>query len=102
MPSPPTDCRCGSTGSYVVNIALADAVVSDQRLCLTHGLTPRARLFDTTTGRVGELMDVTGSGDARRAWLRPVGGGQEWSTSVDSLRPAPPTITNEGDTCTDG
>src|SRR4051812_33043395 len=80
-------CPCGGTGAYTVNIPLADAVVSDLRLCLEHGLTPRARLLDTTTERVGELMDVTVA--SRRVWLRPVGGGREWSADIGSLRPAP-------------
>jgi hypothetical protein len=83
-------CPCGGTGAYAVDIPLADAMVSDLRLCLDHGLTPRARLLDTATGRTGELMEVTGKGHLRRAWLRPVTGGTEWSTSVGSLRPHTP------------
>jgi hypothetical protein len=86
-PSEPPHCRCGGTGAYIVMIALADAVVSDRRLCLDPGLKPRAPLLDTTTERVGELMEVTGNGPYRRAWLRPIGGGREWSTDVGSLRP---------------
>jgi hypothetical protein len=74
-----------------VDIPIADAVVSDRRLCLDHGLTPRALLVDNGTPdkRLGELMDVTGSDPHRRAHLRPVGGGREWSTDVENLRPAP-------------
>jgi hypothetical protein len=90
-PTPQPDaCPCNGSGAYTVTIPLADAIVSDRRLCLDHGLTPRARLLDTTTGRTGELMEVTGQGDLRRAWLRPVAGGTEWSTSVGSLRPHTP------------
>lgn len=87
----PASCRCRGTGAYVVNIPLADAVISDRRLCLIHGLTPRALLVDdgTPDKRLGELMDVTGSDPHRRAHLRPVGGGREWSTEIKNLRPAP-------------
>lgn len=87
----PAPCRCRGTGAYVVNIPVADAVVSDRRLCLDHGLTPRALLMDNATPdkRLGELMDVTGEDPDRRAHLRPVGGGCEWSTAVEDLRPAP-------------
>jgi hypothetical protein len=88
MQTAPSDCPCGGTGAYTVDIRLADAVVSDQRLCLKHGLTPRTQLLDTTTQRVGELMEVTGTDPYRRAWLRPVNGGREWDTHIDSLRPA--------------
>lgn len=85
----PTECPCKGTGAYVVDITLADAVVSDRRLCLDHGLTPRAKLLDTTTERVGELMEVITTSHGPRAFLRPPGGGREWSTSVGNLRPAP-------------
>lgn len=81
------ECCCGGTGAYTVEIKLADAVVSDRRLCLVHGLKPRARLLDIGTQRVGELMEVTGQDPYRRAWLRPVNGGKEWDTHVDTLRP---------------
>lgn len=80
-------CRCGGTGAYTVEIALADAVVSDRRLCPEHGLYRRARVLDTTTGRVGLLMDVITTSRGTRAYLRPPDGGKEWTTNVDSLRP---------------
>lgn len=82
------DCPCKGTGAYTVEIPLTDAVVSDRRLCLTHGLYHRARVLDTTTGRIGEVMDVISTSHGDRAYLRPSGGGKEWSTSVGSLRPA--------------
>lgn len=84
----PLPCRCGGTGAFTIDIKLADAVVSDRRLCLVHGLTPRRLLLDTSTQRVGELMEVTGTGPYRRAWLRPPNGGKEWDTHVGNLRPA--------------
>jgi len=80
-------CLCDGTGAYTVEIVLADAVVSDRRLCLVHGLTPRARVLDTTTGRVGVVMEVVSTSNGDRAFLRPPDGGIEWSTTVGSLRP---------------
>jgi len=80
------ECRCKGTGAYTVEVALADAVVLDERICLDHGLIHRAPLLDTTTGRVGELMDVALA--SHRVWLRPIGGGREWSADVGGLRPA--------------
>lgn len=86
-PTDPTHCRCGGTGAYTVEIALKDAVVSDRRLCLDHGLSRRARVYDTTTGRVGLVMDVIITSRGTRAYLRPPQGGREWTSGVDSLRP---------------
>jgi len=80
-------CRCKGTGAYTVEIALKDAVVSDRRLCLDHGLSRRARVYDTTTGRVGLVMDVIATSHGTRVYLRPPEGGREWATGVDSLRP---------------
>lgn len=82
-----TPCRCGGTGAYTVEIALKDAVVSDRRLCLEHGLSRRARVYDTTTGRTGLVMDVVAAGTGTRVYLRPPEGGREWTAAVDSLRP---------------
>jgi hypothetical protein len=80
-------CLCDGTGAYTVEIVLADAVVSDRRLCLVHGLRARSRVYDSTTGRLGVVMEVAATGPGDRAWLRPPGGGLEWSTTVGSLRP---------------
>lgn len=82
-----TACRCGGTGAYTVEIALKDAVVSDRRLCPDHGLGRRARVYDTTTGRTGLVMDVIATSRGTRVYLRPAEGGREWTTSIDSLRP---------------
>ena len=86
-PTGPVDCRCGGTGAYVVEIALADAVVSDRRLCHEHGLYRRARVQDTSTGRAGLVMDVITTNRGNRVYLRPPEGGKEWTTNIDSLRP---------------
>lgn len=43
-----------------------------------------ALVVDTASRRVGTLMDVTGG----TAWLRPVGGGVEWTAKADDVRPA--------------
>ena len=56
-----------------------------------------ATALDTATGQVGEVQQVgpgydLGSSAAKRergtVWLRPVGGGREWTTKVGDLRPA--------------
>jgi hypothetical protein len=83
----PSECRCGGTGAYTVNIAIAGAVVSDQRMCVEHGLYPRARVYDTNHCRTGVVMEVTKNIMGLFAWLRPEDGGTEWQTSVGSLRP---------------
>ena len=52
------------------------------------GAPPRGRLVrDTATDRVGVVMDVFYEGDRPvQIWLRPVGGGQEWTTSPEYLQ----------------
>lgn len=79
------DCRCRGTGAYTVEISLADAVVTDQRLCVEHGLHPRARVYDIAKCQVGEVMEITDNSVS--VWLRPPNGGREWKTTVESLRP---------------
>jgi hypothetical protein len=50
--------------------------------------TSRRRLaHDSTTGRVGEVMEITRvNGIPTRIHLRPVGGGREWSADPDDVR----------------
>lgn len=80
-------CLCDGTGAYTVEILLADAVVPDRRLCLVHGLAARSRVYDTTTGRIGVVMEVVSHTAGDSVWLRPPDGGTEWKTTVGSLRP---------------
>lgn len=57
-----------------------------------------ALVLDLATGRVGVLRDLLDPGDpygvhpgdatGARAFLAPVGGGVEWDTEPESLRPA--------------
>lgn len=79
-------CRCAGTGFYTIEISLDGAVVIDQRVCIDHGLIHRGAFLDAATNRVGELMEVTLA--SNRVWLRPIGGGREWSADVGCLRPA--------------
>jgi len=86
-PKPPSACRCGGTGVYTVDITLADAVVSDQRICVEHGLRPKTRVYDSTKGCVGEVMEVVKHINGYSVWLRPTDGGTEWKTTVGALQP---------------
>jgi hypothetical protein len=83
-----TLCRCGGTGAYTAEIVLADAVVSDRRLCIEHGLGLRALVYDSTRGCNGVVMEVVRDSTGISVWLRSAGGGTEWKTHVGSLRPA--------------
>lgn len=86
-PADAASCRCHGTGAYTAEIPLADAVVLMRRVCLEH-LADRTRLKDTTTGRIGEVMAVIKS--TGRIYLRPPGGGMEWTADVGSLEPTDP------------
>ncbi|WTY64115.1 hypothetical protein OG741_13925 [Streptomyces sp. NBC_01410] len=44
-------------------------------------------VWDTSTRRVGQVMDHVGS----RWLLRPAGGGCEWEADAEGLRPATPS-----------
>lgn len=48
-----------------------------------------ALVLDTRTGRRGEVQDwpYPASAAPIRAWLRPVGGGREWTPRIADLRP---------------
>lgn len=87
-PSELPGCRCGGTGAYTAEIPLADAVVLVRRVCLEH-LALRTRLKDTSTGRIGEVMEINKA--YKRVHLRPEGGGREWTVNDGSLEPADPT-----------
>jgi hypothetical protein len=45
---------------------------------------PGALLFDTETDTVGELQDT----QRGLHYLRPIGGGREWTATPDAVRPA--------------
>ncbi|MBF9068332.1 hypothetical protein [Streptacidiphilus fuscans] len=45
-----------------------------------------ALLYDAVKDKVGEFRSMTQHDD--RYWLRPVGGGHEWSARLESLHPA--------------
>lgn len=49
----------------------------------------RQLVLDTDTGRVGEVMERTSIGRYERVWLRPVGGGREWTTDAAAVQPVP-------------
>lgn len=85
--SPPIACRCHGSGAYTTEVSVADAVVLMRRVCLKH-LAPRTRLRDTTTGRIGEVMEVNKAYE--NVYLRPVGGGREWKADAGSLEPVEP------------
>lgn len=46
----------------------------------------RELALDTSTGRVGEVMDTIDTSHGRRVYLRPVGGGREWSTDETDVQ----------------
>lgn len=50
-----------------------------------------ALVVDTRTGRTGEVQEwpYLASSAPNRAWLRPVGGGREWTPRIADLRPRP-------------
>ncbi|WP_101258703.1 hypothetical protein [Streptomyces barkulensis] len=52
-------------------------------------LAAGALVLDTRTGRRGEVQDwpYPASAAPTRAWLRPVGGGREWTPHIADLRP---------------
>ncbi|MFK0233480.1 hypothetical protein [Streptomyces vinaceus] len=53
-------------------------------------LTVRALVIDTGTGRRGEVQPWPYYSECppTSAWLRPEGGGREWTAPIDGLRPA--------------
>lgn len=52
-------------------------------------LAAGALVLDTRTGQRGEVQDwpYPASAAPTRAWLRPVGGGREWTPRIADLRP---------------
>lgn len=50
------------------------------------GTANRELVLDAETDRIGEVMDRTGYGTSTLVWLRPPGGGREWTTTPDKLR----------------
>lgn len=52
-------------------------------------LSAGALVLDTRTGRRGKVQDwpYPVSAAPTHAWLRPVGGGREWTPRIDDLRP---------------
>ncbi|MFJ5550513.1 hypothetical protein [Streptomyces sp. NPDC093225] len=57
---------------------------------LPEWLTFRALVIDTGTSRRGEVQPwpYYSERPPTSVWLRPEGGGREWTASIDSLRPA--------------
>lgn len=63
----------------------------------TKDILPGTVVRDLAADRVGVLQDVfdykcsplAGSGPRKVAFVRPVGGGLEWTTSPDQLQPEP-------------
>lgn len=53
----------------------------------TPGTAHRPLVRDTATDRIGEVMEETGSGQNARVWLRPPGGGREWTTTAEDIQP---------------
>lgn len=47
----------------------------------------RERALDTSTDRIGEVMERRGIGRGERVWLRPVGGGIEWEADGENVQP---------------
>ena len=84
------DCRCGGSGTYTVSIPVADALVSATRQCSFHGQPPplnRPLAFDTATNCIGEVMDTADAqGSQNLYWLRPIGGGREWTVHPQNLQ----------------
>lgn len=53
--------------------------------------TMRQLVRDIATDRIGEVMDVYCEGDRPvQIWLRPVGGGAEWTTKPEHVHPVHP------------
>ncbi|MER6847034.1 hypothetical protein AB0A81_26500 [Streptomyces flaveolus] len=54
----------------------------------THPLLGRP-VLDTASGRTGVLQAIAPDGDTPQpvAWLRPEGGGTEWTTSLRAIEP---------------
>ncbi|WP_031510932.1 hypothetical protein [Streptomyces megasporus] len=77
VPTTPTTGRRG-TGADASDLAP-----------LPDWLTTGALVLDTRTGRRGEVQDwpYPASATPTRAWLRPVGGGREWTPRIADLRP---------------
>lgn len=49
----------------------------------------RELALDTATDRVGEIMDTVDTTHGKRVYLRPAGGGREWSTDEKNVQPMP-------------
>lgn len=59
---------------------------------------PRPIVYDSATGRVGEVMDRISAqpgGPVTSVWLRPVGGGYEWRTDPGNVQPYQPKTTSD-------
>ncbi len=64
---------------------------ADAAAQLPEWLRVGALVVDTRTGRSGEVQEwlYPALSAPTRAWLRPVGGGREWTPLVADLRPRP-------------
>ena len=51
------------------------------------GTAPRELVLDAATNRVGEIMDTVSTSHGDRVYLRPRGGGREWTTTLDAISP---------------
>lgn len=51
---------------------------------------PRALVLDMATNRVGEIRDTFTKDGRAAVWLRPRGGGREWTSFRDDVRVLPP------------
>lgn len=60
---------------------------------MTTRTAQRRIVFDTATGRFGEVMDeirARPDGPITSVWLRPVGGGYEWRAEPGRVQPYTP------------
>lgn len=64
--------------------------------CLELDAPPRQLVRDMATDRIGEIMPspipagLCDGADTRTVWLRPVGGGKEWTTTPEHIQPIDP------------
>jgi hypothetical protein len=86
-PAKAVDCRCGGTGAFTAEIPGQDALVPVRQICVAH-IAPRALVRERSApDRVGEVMAIRKLSNGFNVYLRPPGGGLEWTADPKALEP---------------
>jgi hypothetical protein len=64
---------------------VACASFHDESNSLEWVMSTQRELARDARGRIGEIMERRDTARGTRVWLRPIGGGREWTASADTI-----------------